>query len=233
MKYLAMIICVPYHALMDTEERKRLDRGRRAEFILDKAEALVFERGFQATTMDDIAGASGYTKRSVYLYYRDRDEVFFALTLRGQRLLSAALGEASNGAGEASGRSSTIRAFGTAFYRFSIAHPGYFDLIMAYEAKRHSYARGRMPEDTPAAACQNISVEYGELLAGALAKDIAAGRIRSGMDARQTMMLLWGQTFGVMQILLMRREGFADVYGIAPDAFFERFLDQLERAYLP
>lgn len=214
---------------MDTDERKRLDRERRAEFILDKAEAVVFERGFQATTMDDIARASGYTKRSVYLYFKDRDEVFFALTLRGQRLLAAALGAAARDDDPA--RSSTIRAFGAAFYRFSLAYPGYLELIMAYEAKRHSYSKGRVDEDTPAAACQNISVEYGELLADALAKDIAAGRIDSGMDGRQTMMLLWGQMFGVMQILLMRREGFAEVYGIAPEDFFERFIERLERAY--
>jgi len=218
--------------IMDTAERKRLDRERRAEFILDKAESLVFERGFQATTMDDIARESGYTKRSVYLYFSDRDEVFLALTLRGQRLLFSALGEATRDAKKPSARASTIRAFGTAFYRFSLAHPGYFDLIMAYEAKRHAYSRGRIDGDTLAAACQNISVEYGSLLSDALARDIAVGRLRSGMDARQTMMLLWGQMFGVMQILLMRRDGFTEVYGISPVEFFERFLDQLERAYL-
>lgn len=227
---------------MDTEERKRLDRDRRADFILDKAEGLVFERGFEATTMDDIAKASGYTKRSVYLYFKDRDEVFFALTLRGQRLLYAALGSAAREAGAGLGseieneraagdKPSTIRAFGRAFYRFSLAYPGYFDLIMAYESKRHSYALGRVDEATPASACQNISIEYGELLAGALDRDMRAGLIRSMLDARQTMMLLWGQVFGVMQILLMRRDGFEDIYGIAPDAFFERFLDQLELAY--
>lgn len=225
---------------MDTEERKRLDRDRRADFILDKAEGLVFERGFQSTTIDDIAKASGYTKRSVYLYFKDRDEIFFALTLRGQRLLHAALGAAAREAGagsdaasRAAGRASTIRAFGRAFYRFSLAYPGYFDLIMAYESKRHSYALGHIDEATPASACQNISVEYGELLAGALERDMSAGLIRSRMDARQTMMLLWGQVFGVMQILLMRRDGFKEVYGITPTAFFEYFLDQLELSYAP
>jgi len=225
---------------MDTEERKRLDRDRRADFILDKAEGLVFERGFQSTTIYDLAKASGYTKRSVYLYFKDRDEIFFALTLRGQRLLHAALGAAAREAGagsdaasRAAGRASTIRAFGRAFYRFSLAYPGYFDLIMAYESKRHSYALGHIDEATPASACQNISVEYGELLAGALERDMSAGLIRSRMDARQTMMLLWGQVFGVMQILLMRRDGVKEVYGITPTAFFDDFLDQLELSYAP
>ncbi|MBU0926586.1 MAG: TetR/AcrR family transcriptional regulator [Spirochaetes bacterium] len=214
---------------METAERKRLDRERRAEFILDKAQALAFQRGFEAATMDDIAEASGYTKRSVYLYFRDRDEVFLALALRGQRALLAALREAADAA---RGGESTVRAFGSAFYRFSLASPGYFELVMAYEAKRHSYARGRIDDGTPAAACQNISVEYGELLSEALARDMAAGRMRPDLDARQAMMLLWGQVFGVMQILLMRREGFEAVYGVSPEAFFESFLRQLERGLL-
>ena len=226
MKYIAIILISLYRRTMDTTERKRQERERRADYILDKAEPVVFERGFEATMMDDIAREAGYTKRSVYLYFRDRDEVFYALVLRGQRLLLAALRDATSGSGEGT---SVVRRFGDAFYRFSLAHPGYFELIMTYEAKRHSYARGRIDEETPAAACQNISVEYGALLSTALEDGIDSGRLRSGMDARQTMLLLWGQMFGVMQILLMRRAGFADIYGIEPEAFFERFVAQLER----
>lgn len=213
---------------MENSERRRLDRLRRAEQILDNAEALVFEQGFEATTMDQIAAASGYTKRSVYLYFKDRDEVFFALVLRGQKLLLASLREAAEAAGV-----SVVRAFGRAFYRFSLAHPEQFGLVMAYESKRHSYARGLIDEATPAAACQNISVEYGELLSRSLERELAAGRLRSGLDARQSMMLLWGEIFGVMQILLMRRDRFAEVYGIEPQAFFERFLDQVEKGLAP
>ena len=218
---------------MDTTERRRLDSERRAEYILDKAQAMVFSKGFEGTTMDDIAVAAGYTKRSIYLYYKDRDEVFFSLVLRGQRLLLEALRDALcdalRDAAKEGGSASSVRVLGSSFYRFSLAHPEFFELIMAYESKRHSYMRGRIDEDTKAAACQNISVEYGELLSEAIAREIETGRMSSGLDARQTMMLLWGQTFGVMQILLMRREGFAAVYGIEVADFFERFIEQVER----
>lgn len=212
---------------METEERKRLNRERRLKFILDKAETLVFSKGFEGMTMDDIAKASGYTKRSVYLYFKDRDEVFFSLALRGQRLLLAALGEAASLASHEA--VSAVRLFGMAFYRFSLAHPEYFELIMAYEAKRHAYTLGRVDGETLAAACHNISVEYGEILSLALSRDIDEGRMRTDLDPRQTLMMLWGQVFGVMQILLMRREAFESVYGLAPEAFFERFIEQLER----
>lgn len=215
---------------MDASERKKAERGRRAEFILDAAEALVFERGFADVTMDDIARASGYTKRSVYLYFRDRDEVFFALVLRGQRLLLSALKAAS---AEASERGGVIRAFGTAYYRFSLEHPEYFSLVMEYESERHAYATGRVTGDSLRAACQNLSVDYGALLAEALERDLSSGRMRSDLGPFPTMMLLWGQMFGVMQILLMRREGFEAIYGLDQDAFFESFLGRLEASYRP
>lgn len=213
---------------MQAEDRRRLERTRRSEFIVDAAEALVFAKGFAGVTIDDIAKASGYAKRSVYLYFKDRDEVFFALAARGQRLLLEALKSASE---RAKGPDGTIRAFGEAYYAFSLERPEYFALLMDYESERHSYASGRSEGQAPRDVCQNLSEEYGALLADAIGRDLATGRMRSDLDAYATMMLLWGQMFGVMKILLMRREGFEEVYGVGRDEFFQSFIARLESSY--
>lgn len=215
-------------AAMDAEARKKAARRRRSESILDAAESLVFEKGFSAVTMDDVAKAAGYAKRSVYLYFADRDELFFALVKRGQSLLLETLKAAAE---RASGPDGAIRSFGEAYYRFSIDRSGYFALLMDYESDRHEYGKGRVAEETAHDACQNLSVEYGTLLADAIASDIASGRLGSDLDAFATMMLLWGQMFGVMKILLMRLERFEEVYGVGRDEFFQSFIARLEAAY--
>ena len=44
------------------------------------------------------------------------------------------------------------------------------------------------------------------------------------------MLLLWGQVLGVMQIILMRKEGFRETYGITPDALFGELLSMMVKA---
>ena len=74
-------------------EKTRVARARqqRREMILDEAQRIAFERGFDSLTIGDLASAADYTKRAVYFYFKDKDEIFFALVARGQKLLKAAL----------------------------------------------------------------------------------------------------------------------------------------------
>lgn len=41
---------------------------------------------------------------------------------------------------------------------------------------------------------------------------------------------MWGQISGIIQIILMRREHFRETFGIEYEAFFEEFLNLIERS---
>jgi hypothetical protein len=148
--------------------------------------------------------------------------------MRGQILLLQGLKEARTKA-ESTGQ--TIASFAWEYFRFAHEHPEFFGLIMQYESTRHTYTLGHLEEETPRALCQNLSVEQGELLTKSLEKDLREGRIRSGLTARALMLLLWSQTFGVMQALLMRRKDFAAVYGAEPEVFFQNYITGVENAF--
>lgn len=210
-----------------TEERKTRERQQRREYILDQAQQLIFSQGFENITIEEIARQSGYAKRSIYLYFKDREEIFYSLVLRGQKILLQRLEDAAKEA-ERTGR--TIASFGWEFFRFSHEYPEFFALILQYEAKGHTYTQGQTEEDSPRAVCQNISVEQGQILTAALERDLREGRIRSTLPARGLMLLLWSQTFGVIQGLLMRRHDFSSVYGVDPEEFFQTHIDDTERA---
>ena len=53
-------------------------RGRQME-IVDQAAVLFDSRGYHATTMEDIAGAVGLAKPSLYHYYKSKDEILYAI----------------------------------------------------------------------------------------------------------------------------------------------------------
>ena len=62
------------------EERSK--RQERAHRILDAAAELVLRWGYKKTTIDDIAKQAGVAKGTIYLHWKNREDLFVALFLR-------------------------------------------------------------------------------------------------------------------------------------------------------
>ncbi len=61
-------------------------RCRRTE-ILKAAQDLFFERGYRGTTIQQVASAAGYSKRTVYLDFASKDDLFLTLCAEGGDIL--------------------------------------------------------------------------------------------------------------------------------------------------
>ena len=55
--------------------------GRKSALILNTARQLFLERGYDATSLDDVAAASGVSKTTVYNNFRDKTDLFSAVVL--------------------------------------------------------------------------------------------------------------------------------------------------------
>ena len=55
--------------------------GRKGALILNTARQLFLERGYDATSLDDVAAASGVSKTTVYNNFRDKTDLFSAVVL--------------------------------------------------------------------------------------------------------------------------------------------------------
>src|SRR3954471_13529952 len=60
-------------------------RTQRAEHILDTAAILLLRWGFRKTTVDDVARAAGVAKGTIYLHWKDKNELFLAAVMRAQQ----------------------------------------------------------------------------------------------------------------------------------------------------
>ncbi len=56
--------------------------NERRELILDHALTTFAEKGFEKTTVDDIAKSAGISKGGVYVHFRSKDEIFFGIARR-------------------------------------------------------------------------------------------------------------------------------------------------------
>ncbi len=63
---------------MGIEQRRHRDRQRRIGEIITAAKAIFLSKGFSGTTMNDIADNSDLSRRTIYHYFRSKEEVSLA-----------------------------------------------------------------------------------------------------------------------------------------------------------
>lgn len=64
--------------------------------IMEAAERLFSEKGFEATTIDDISKASEYSRRTIYAYYESKEDILHHIIEKGLRSLKADIENAAN-----------------------------------------------------------------------------------------------------------------------------------------
>jgi TetR/AcrR family transcriptional regulator len=74
-------------------ERKQREKVQRREDILDAAEKLFFSRGFDNVLMDEIANEVELNRATLYLYFKDKESLFFAVVNRGIKIFRAMIEE--------------------------------------------------------------------------------------------------------------------------------------------
>ncbi|EPY2278987.1 TetR/AcrR family transcriptional regulator [Clostridium sporogenes] len=97
--------------------------------IIDTAEKLFREKDFESTSMDDVSKESGLTKRTIYKYFISKEDLFYAVALKGLRQFTSLCEEALQNGKNALEK---IRLSNKAYYQFYIDNPKMFR-IMNYQ----------------------------------------------------------------------------------------------------
>jgi AcrR family transcriptional regulator len=58
--------------------------------LVDAAEKLFVQKGYENTSIDEVARAAGLTKKTLYQYFESKEDLFYAVALKGARILGAA-----------------------------------------------------------------------------------------------------------------------------------------------
>lgn len=69
------------------------EKEQRRNDILDVAENLFFSKGYDNVSMSGIAKKVGLGKATLYIYFDNKEELFFAVVLRGVKILSTMIKE--------------------------------------------------------------------------------------------------------------------------------------------
>ena len=74
--------------------RKEREREQRKNDILDAAESVFGEKGYDNSSMDEIAKGAQFTKRTLYKYFPNKVDLYFAAALRAFKAMGHVMEEA-------------------------------------------------------------------------------------------------------------------------------------------
>ncbi len=112
---------------MGREARKMGEIQLRKTHILESAQRLYADKGVEEVTMDQIAAAAGYTKRTVYSYFKNKEEIQMTLLLLS---LTARWEESLKAMGKTSGPKEKLMAFAETYFTFFKNNPSHLQLYV-------------------------------------------------------------------------------------------------------
>ncbi|MFN4328915.1 MAG: TetR/AcrR family transcriptional regulator [Limnobacter sp.] len=201
-------------------ERREEEKERRREEILDAAETVFSEKGFEEATMEQVARTARVSRALVYVYFRDKTALHLAICLRGLKNLRDRFQHAREA--ETVGYHQ-VKAIGRAYRAFSEQHPTYFAALSRYESQPHDFSL----EDPCCSTLEMMQAgqKVHEQTVLALVQGMSDGSLRSDLkNLMQISVTLWGFCHGTIQ-LAHTKGAFMQAMGITPEIFMEQALD--------
>jgi AcrR family transcriptional regulator len=214
---------------MSSIERREREKEQRRQHFIDVAEVAFLDRGFDRTSIEDIARGAEFSKRAVYLYFDEKRELFQAVALRGLNRLHGILRDATT---ESMSGLDRLRALGHAYYRFFRDERPFFDLLLDYELREYHFARSVSEHGSYEQKCQELNDRNSAIIHDAVQRAIEDGAQTGGLQAAQVTLILWGQVIGILQLIARREDVLETAYGLSPEVFFERSLEASLRGVL-
>ena len=114
---------------MGTKERKQRDKKDMKDSILDAAMKLFLSQGYKNVTLRKIADEIEYSPATIYLYFKDKEEILLALQTRAFEKFYTAQKSVQN----IEDPVQRLMAHGEVYIKFAIENPEQYDLMFIME----------------------------------------------------------------------------------------------------
>jgi len=207
-----------------TERRTEEKERRRAE-ITDAAERLYAEKGWDSVTMEQVAKSARLSRALVYVYFRDKDELMFAIGSRAMQVLrdrfTAAAARHTKGIDQ-------LLAIGRAYMAYAHEFPHYFDACARFQA--HSVAPDPGSNES---ACAEAGEAAIGVVVQAIIQGVADGSIRADIGPPiKVAVSMWAFTHGIIQLAISKGADLARL-GISSGDFSEFAFGLVNKMALP
>lgn len=118
---------------MTIADRKAREKEQRRNDIINAAEKLFFSKGYDNVSMEDIAKKVELNRATLYLYFKNKEALFFAIVLRAVRQLHFITNERMNNSMNSYQR---VIAAGHSYLTFANVYPDYYKVYQYFQTGR-------------------------------------------------------------------------------------------------
>lgn len=163
---------------MAISDRKKREKEQRRQSIIDAAEKLFFEKGYDNVSMNDIANEVELNRATIYLYFENKEALCFAVILRGVRILNEMVKKHVKTALY----TQKIIALGTAYNLFFHLYPQYIQVYNLFQSGRFDLSHLRRPAWDDAWEIIKLQKEIFDRLLSSIKTEKGAGTISQDVD---------------------------------------------------
>ncbi|MCW3126951.1 MAG: transcriptional regulator, TetR family [Bacteroidetes bacterium] len=202
---------------MGITERKEREKLEMRELILEAATSMFLEEGYEKTSIRNIAEKIEYSPATIYLYFKDKDELFFAIHELGfQKLLLEMVPLA-----QIEDPFQRLRQMARIYIEFGLNNPEYYDLMFIMRAPMNS-----IKEQVKAEQCWEGGESTFGFLTSIMEECIAKGLVKSD-DAMMLSIYAWTCVHGMVSLNIRERLGMLEMDSDGIKALMMRTLDMI------
>jgi AcrR family transcriptional regulator len=177
---------------MTIANRKERQKEELKAKILQSARELFIEKGYESTSIRNIAERIEYSPTTIYLHFKDKDDIFYALHQEGFRLLNQYF-KVLEHVPDPFERLKTITK---AYIKFALENREFYDLMFI----------SRSPMNALKEDCEewDEGKKSFEALVGTVSQCIQLGYFE-GMDPEDLSFTLWSMVHGVCSLEIRER----------------------------
>lgn len=175
---------------MGTRDRKEREKEQLKELILNAAREVFIEKGYDSTSIRNIAERIEYSPGTIYLYFKDKDTIFHELHKEGFKLLQQQMVVLM----AVSDPFERLKAMGRVYMDFAQKHPDYYDLMFVVRA----------PMNALGDACWDEGDSSFGFLVSVVEENIQAGRFK-GHNSEDLAFVIWSAMHGMVTLGLRGR----------------------------
>ena len=182
---------------MNTRTQRTIAFNRRN--ILDAADKLFCKNGVEKTTMEQLAAEAGYSKPTLYGYFKDKDEVYFALVLEFMEKIVVKVDKAID---EQTAFSDTFTKICQDVFRLATRYPLYFEGLIG------TINVNIKADDTPQIYkdIYRLGEVLNEKLLNILGQGIDEGIINVTLDKSAILLFVWGSVAGIIRMIKHKKD---------------------------
>ncbi len=171
---------------MSLAKWKEREREQRQNDIIKAARKLFADKGFEVS-LDEVAKEVGLGKSTLYLYFKNKESLYFAVVSFGTRIWSEMVKEKVK---KGNTGLEKFVLYQNANREFSIKYPDYFRLLYSHASIKKTFDMDKMNQSEEFREVRELFKEIMSLGIDLIQKGIDEGEIRPDVDPVEAAVLL-------------------------------------------